>query len=245
MSPARRRSVLRLWSLCGATACALVAWAADPAPATPSPTGAPAEAASTDPADLGQGLRYGRLRAADSSALLANVRGAPALVLDLRLAAATPANLATLRELLARADTARPLLLLVGDETPAPLREALAPHTPGVLTLAHRDAGVPADVLVATTAAADRAAAEALAAGRPARELIEEKLAKVRHDEASLARNHASGREEDFGDTAPPTPAAKSEPATAAPTPPQDVVLQRAVFIHRALLALDRIPAHS
>lgn len=191
----------------------------------------------------------------------ASFGGLRAAIRDLRYAG--PSNVAgtvqmvaaegALRELLANRAAARPLFVLLGPATPAALRAAIPGNAPGVLTLAAKDAGFAASVAIAVEPARDHAAAEALAAGRPPRELVEEKIEKDRYDEARLARDHANGRHERQTDAAAPdsdtaNPAADKASKTGGsfPTPPlQDILLQRAVFIHRGLLALGRIPAHT
>jgi len=244
---------------------ATLAWASDSAVAPPAGT-APKDAVvaeptaqpvATDPADLGLGLRYFRLAAdaalPEEASAFAAALAAPALVLDLRLAPADSVAETRLRELLANRAAARPLFVLLGPATPAALRAAIPATAPGVLTLAAKDAGFAASVAIAVEPARDHAAAEALAAGRPPRELVEEKIEKDRYDEARLARDHANGHRErqtdaaaPDSDTANPTADKASKTGDSVPTPPlQDILLQRAVFIHRGLLALGRIPAHT
>lgn len=237
-----RLAVFRVLPLLLAAGLVSVVRAAEPAPAPAPAEKAPAneKVATADPLDLGRGLRYLRLGtgAADESVFAAAL-AAPALVLDLRLAGDDPAHLARLRESVTGRDATRPLFVLLGPATPATVRAAV-PAAPGVLTLAARDAGFPSSVAITVDPARDRAAAEALAAGRPPLELIEEKVAKTRYDEQHLAQNHANGRRAGVPPAAPA--AAEAKPAEL---PLQDTLLQRAVFIHRALLALGRIPEHT
>lgn len=208
----------------------------------------PDQADPIDPNDLGRGLRYVRFSDLALAEPVAAALAAPALILDLRLATAEPAAEARLRELLPQRDVARPLFLLLGADTPAALRSAIPASAPGVLTLASVHAGIAVSLTVSTDLARDHAVMAALAAGRPVCELIEEKLDKPRFDEARLARNHANGRRGNDNEdvVAPPTPEPKDISAlapTAGSAPPlQDLVLQRAVFLHRALLALGRLP---
>ncbi len=241
---AARLVVFRALPLLLAAGLVSVVRAAEPAPVPAPAEKAPAneKVATADPLDLGRGLRYLRLGpgAADEPELAAAL-AAPALVLDLRMASDDPALLARLRKSVAGRDATRPLFVLLGPDTPATVRAAV-PAAPGVLTLAARDAGFPTSVAIAVDPARDRAAAEALAAGRPPRELIEEKVAKTRYDEQHLAQNHANGRRDGAAPAAPAPAAADTKPAEL---PLQDTLLQRAVFIHRALLALGRIPEHT
>ncbi len=224
------------------------AWAADPAPAAKAAAPAPCtgQVATVDPNDLGRGLHYLRLGSAPTAEpISAAALAAPALVLDLRLAAADTANEALVRRAHAGCTAQRPLFVLLGAETPASLWAAL-PDTPGLLTLAPQEAGVPAKLLIATPAASDRAAAVALATGKLPQELIDAKIEKPRFDEAQLTRDHANGRRESTEPAPLASPKAESgEQAKDTPAPLQDTLLQRAVFIHRALLALGRIPEHS
>lgn len=253
--PAPRRVTCRALPLLLAVGCMFPARATDPAPETPA---APKQSASratvaqpADANDLGRGLRYLHLGniPAEAGAAAAAIE-APALVLDLRLASETADNASLLRALLASRSASRPLFVLLGSATPAALSGRLS-AAPGVLTLAPASAGFPAGLTLVVDPAQDRAAAEALLAGRPARELVEEKIVKTRYDEAHLASNHANGRR----DTAEPTTSASPLNTDAAPSaegadetdapPVRDLLLQRAVFLHRALLALGRIPDHT
>lgn len=248
MSPLRalRSAALRARPLVLAAGLGVAAWAAGPAPSIEAAPTPPAgdKAAPADPADLGRGLRYLRLGtgAVDESALAAAL-AAPALVLDLRLATGAAAGEETVRRLRSGRDAGHPLFVLFGADTPAALR-ALLTAAPGLVTLAAQDSGGAATLLIAVAPAADHAAAEALAAGRPPRELVEEKIEKTRFDEARLAQNHANGQ----SDAAPGAISSGSgkdaQPAEAA-APLQDLLLQRAIFLHRALLALGRIPEHT
>ena len=205
-------------------------------------------AAPAPTVDLGQNLSYLRLRRlpADAPALTAAWL-APALVVDLRYPAvegapAIPAGLP------ARPRHA-PLFVLVGPATPADAVAALRAAAPALITLGLPAPGVTPDLVLAVDPAADRRAYDALDAGTALDALINVKIAKERFDEAALAREH----EQDQAGTPPPdrpaatpaaAPAAPATPAAAPapPPPPVDVVLQRAVQLHRALLALGRLP---
>jgi hypothetical protein len=90
----------------------------------------------------------------------------------------------------------------------------------------------------------ERRAYEAFDHGTAMDSLIVEKIDKPRYDEASMVKDHVSDSEqpapddEDDADAKPDS--AKDKPAP----PPQliDLALQRAVQLHRALLALHKIP---
>lgn len=215
-------------------------------PAPPAATLSPTEKTEVpaDPADLGRGLRYFRATAlaADLASLESALAAGP-LVLDLRAASGEADAIARLQELLQRRPAAdnRPLFVLLAADTPAAVRAAV-PATPPVVTLGCSVPGFAPAVAVSTDPARDRAAIAALAAGRPVRELIEEKIDKLRYDEAHLARNHANGRRKDEGEPTAATAKDKPTPDAAPEAPLKDLVLQRAVFLHRALLALGRLP---
>ena len=201
-------------------------------------------AAPAPAVDLGQNLTYLRLRSlpADAPALTAAWL-APALVVDLRYPAvegspAIPAGLPS-------RPRHAPLFVLVGPGTPADALAALRAAAPAQITLGLPAPGVTPDLVLAVDPAADRRAYDALEAGAGLDALINVKIAKERFDEAALAREH----EQDQAGNPPPdlppaAPAAPAAPATAPapPPPPVDVVLQRAVQLHRALLALGRLP---
>lgn len=234
----------------GLLVAACLLWAA-PATAGSLPTAEPAtppaaSPAAADPSDLGRGLRYFRAGAlvTDLAALGAALASGP-LVLDLRAAQGDAVSTARLQELLAQRSSAAPasspLFVLLSADTPADIRSAV-PASPVVVTLGCAGPGFAPALVVSTDLAHDRAAIAELAAGRPARDLIGVKLDKPRFDEAHLARNHASGHHSE--DQQSSTTDTKDKPAAppAPEAPIQDLVLQRAVFLHRALLALGRIP---
>ena len=247
MTPSRaaRPLLARALPLLLATGLASVVRAAEPAAAPVSDHGDPtAEKAAADPLDLGRGLRYFRPGADGNRETLAAAGTSAALVLDLRLA--TEADTVTVRELLAARSATRPAFVLLGAATPEALRAAV-PSVPGVLTLAAKDSGIGAGLPLAVDASLDRQAAEALAAGRAPRELFAPPIEKKRFDEEQLVQNHANGRLGTEPTAVRPEPVAapaESQPA-AAPVPLQDLLLERAVGLHRALLALRRIPDHS
>jgi hypothetical protein len=218
-------------------------------------------AAPAAPQDLGRGLTYARLQQLpDDDALLATVWKAPALIIDLRhpvgaTGQSIPADLPS------RSRTA-PLFILVGPDTPAGLLAALRDHAPALITIGLAAPGLTPDIALPLSPEADRRAYDALAAGASAESLISESLAKRRFDEAALARERDSGAAEEEApglngtDQNTALPAARPPTAAAAPAPVEiksappvepkppviDAVLQRAVQLHRALLALGKLP---
>jgi hypothetical protein len=189
-------------------------------------------AAGTELTDLGQGLGYLRTHALDES--IKPLAGATALVLDLRYVTATPEAVTAFAAALAARPAATRLFVLVSPATPAALAGHLSAPT---LTLGITGSQPAPQVVVHQSAADDRRAYDALATGTPLAELIAGKIDKERYDEATLVQEFKLGHPE-------ATPAESGAPAGAADSPdtqrPTDRVLQRAVHLHRALLALKR-----
>jgi len=187
--------------------------------------------------DLGHGLVY--LRIAQLPDDLPSKQIAEAgkpLVLDLRFARteADPANTfgAWLKS---RANPAAPISILTNAETsPFLLLQLATPSLPtGVITQGPASNGFSPDIEVPVTPEADRRAYDALAAGISIADLVTPPLDKPRHDEALLARQYSTGSDEE--ETQAPAPGAKRVPPT------EDLVLARAIHLHRALLALHRV----
>ncbi len=208
------------------------------------------------PLDLGQGLTYVRLRnLPDDFAALKAAWPAPALAIDLRY----PANNGAIAMGLALAPrpTTAPLFVLVGPGTPEVAVQVLRSLAPNLITVGLRAPGVVPDIALDVKPDTDRRAYDALDAGTPLDSLIGEKPAPARFNEAALAREHENGgpddsdRQTDLGvrsDVAPaavpPGPTGAAAPAVEAPPPPlKDLVLERAMQMHRALLALGLLPA--
>ena len=191
--------------------------------------------------DLGCGLTY--LRVAQLPEDLPSKAPAPhqALVLDLRYVSAdATAGKAFEGWLKFHASANSPLTILVNAETSPLLLHVFlaAPLPPGVITLGPAPSEFKADVAVEVSPQADRVAYDALANGTSVEDLVAHKLDKPRRDEAELAREHANGStDEDSGEPAP-----KAAATPAAPVPATDLILTRAVQLHRALLALRRLP---
>jgi hypothetical protein len=192
------------------------------------------------PLDLGQKLTYVRLhRLPDDAVILAAAWSRPALIVDLRYLAGSAAPFLS-PALPARPGSA-PLFALVSPATPLEALAALRDRAPALITLGLA-APVPApDIALAVTPEADRHAYDALDSGASIESLLSEKIAKTRFDEAALAHEHARPADQEVGPG--PSGAAPPEaPPTATPAEPKDVVLQRAVQLQRALLALGKLP---
>ncbi len=192
---------------------------------------------ATELTDLGQGLSYLRIHSiADSEAVLRQaVPGAGALVLDLRYATASDESAAALQAALAGHSPGTPLFILVSPATPAALAPAIGAPA---LTLGAPGSVPTPKVVVQTDDAADRRAYDALDADTPLERLITGKIEKERFDEATLVQEFKNGHPEAAPPPLPDPTAPKTAEASAKPVPPVDRVLQRAVHLHRALLAL-------
>lgn len=198
----------------------------------------PALIRATELTDLGQGLSYLRIHAvADSEAALRQaVPGSGPLVLDLRYATARDDSPAVLQAALAGRSAGTPLFILVSPATPPALGPVI--RASAALTLGVAGSLPTPTVVVQADTAADRRAYDALDAGTALEKLISGKIEKERFDEATLVHEFKNGHL----DAAPPPPpdptAPKAGETPVKPTPPTDRVLQRAVHLHRALLAL-------
>ncbi|MDR0901819.1 MAG: hypothetical protein LBM92_03510 [Opitutaceae bacterium] len=195
--------------------------------------------------DLGQGLCYLRVEnpGTDFAALQSALSQPAPLVIDLRAAGARPADFPSRPGTRpGPAGAAAPLrILLVNPGTPAGLLRAFALPAPGWLVLGPAAPGLAVDAAVDTPLEADRRAVAALIAGAPPETLFSRPPEKKRYDEAALVRDYASQPAEAPGPSG-PGGNDNTEPAAPAEAPPVDAVLQRARDIHRALLALKKIP---
>jgi hypothetical protein len=201
------------------------------------------------PLDLGQKLTYVRLhRLPDDAANLAAAWSQPALVVDLRYPTGNAAHFLP-PDLPARPGSA-PLFALVGPATPIEALAALRDRAPALITLGPAATAPAPDLALAVTPEADRHAYDALESGAPIESLLSEKITKTRFDEAALAHERTGEAAKDEGPAASsaaptdPPPSGVTPPTTPAtiPAEPKDVVLQRAVQLHRALLALGKLP---
>ncbi len=188
-----------------------------------------------EPTDLGQGLIYLRINSLAKSAqdLRSALLRPNALVLDLRYTADEPAAADGLREL--NSQPAKPnLYVLVSPATPAAVAAILTTTATPLVTLGVKDSVPVAQVIIAQTPEADRSAYDALETGTALASLIAGKIEKERFDEATLVHEFKNGNH----DAHPP----EADPAKpgASPAVLTDRVLQRAVHLHRALLALKR-----
>lgn len=190
--------------------------------------------------DLGPDLVYLPIRdLAETTPYLQSTLGqSRATVLDLRYLSTDDAATASLRSTLAQHPAGTPLYILLSPATPPDVVAAVHHASGACLTLGLRSANSPARIQVRTDPESDRRAYEALAAGAAPATLISGKIEKERFDEATLVHEFNNGNPDAEPPPA-PDPTAPKEQAGATPAAPLvDRVLQRAVHLHQALIAL-------
>jgi hypothetical protein len=183
--------------------------------------------------DLGQGLSYYRVHELPSD-LPSPPSGRPGpCVLDLRYAKASEIAASALRAWVKFNVTARaPIFVLENAATSPTLLVSLAGNTtPGLVVLAPASAGLGPDIAVRVSDDTDQRAYDALEKGAPVQSLLSDFPDKPRVDEAYLEKEHIADID------APEVAGDKVSP----PAPLVDAMLQRAVQLHRGLLALKRI----
>lgn len=191
-------------------------------------------------ADLGNGLRYVRL---PDASVIATFEGTQ--VVDLRFTDALEESAEGLaRHLQTAAQSGATLFVLVNSATDPLLRRDLAAvqgTTRPLLFIGPATPELAPEIVTAPDLEEERRACDAIASGTPPADLIKEELEKRRFDEAELVRHRTNGggNEPADGTGTAATPAAEPEPQ---PAPLKDLSLQRAVFLHRALIALGRLP---
>lgn len=186
--------------------------------------------------DLGQGLVYFRAHhlPADLPADAALKRRP--CVLDLRYVAADAAGAQAFDHWLrSHAAPKTPVMVIANQDTSPLLLKPYASATavPGLIVIGPAAANLATDIAVNVTPRRERRAYDALETGESVEQLIDDNPPKARNDEARLARDHLSDTEM-AAENPPPTP-------DAPPPHPVDPELQRAVQLHRALLALKRL----
>jgi hypothetical protein len=184
--------------------------------------------------DLGQGLVYVRVHAVPGD-LPAPAAHPQSTVLDLRYVAADAAAASALQAWVRfRATAHTPVFLLAnGDTAPALLAPFADRDSVGAVMIV----GIAAkdfrpDIAVPASPDTERRAYDALETGATLAMLLTDHPDKVRNDEASLAKDRlAEAAADAVQDAVKPHPA----------PPPIDATLQRAVHLHRALLALKKL----
>jgi hypothetical protein len=186
--------------------------------------------------ELGVGLGYFRVRELPADLPAKPAGRVTACVLDLRYVSGdADAAAAVMTWLKFRASTRSPVFVLANTETSTALQKALAAHERGTGILV---VGIPGrqfrpDVAVTGSGQNERRAYDALDQGISTAVLLTDNPDKVRNDEASLSKDRLA---EASADAAEGALAGKR-----AGPPPIDVTLQRAVHLHRALVALRKL----
>jgi hypothetical protein len=159
-------------------------------------------------------------------------RVAPCII-DLRYVAADAEAAAAFSAWLkTRATPRTPVFVLANAATSIPLLKILAVHDrgTGIAVVGIERAPFRPDVPVKASVEEEQRAYDALEKGAPLSALLTDHPNKVRNDEASLSKDRLAEASADAAD-----PANKEAP------PPIDATLQRAVHLHRALVALRKI----
>jgi hypothetical protein len=197
---------------------------------------------------LGRNFFYVRVHTLPEDLPAAAPEPQDSIVLDLRfVSAGKEAAEAFTAWLKFQARPSFPVVVLINTHTSLallrPLSDARSPA--GVVCIGPADPAIKPDIALNVSDEADRAAYEAFEHGVPLADLISPKLDKIRHDEATVAKERAAGAGDSYdGETDDDFLPVANQPAavtTAAPAGPVDAVLQRALQLHRTLLALKKI----
>ena len=181
--------------------------------------------------DLGAGLIYVRVRELPGDLPTQPAGPAPACVVDVRYAPADRDVASAFSAWLKfRATVRSPVFVLANRETSVELRRVIRePHRgTGIVVIGIAGPDFEPDVAVRSTPENEKLAYEALGKETPLSALLADHPDKLRNDEARLARPSAPPPEDEPADTAKPG------------SPGVDATLQRAVHLHRSLVALRR-----
>lgn len=185
--------------------------------------------------DIGHGLVYVRVHELPADLPAKPVGRVPPCVVDLRYVRADEeAATAFVAWAKFRATPHAPVFVLANSATSAALRQRLArePHSAGIVVLGLPARGFEPDIEVKTTGEDERRAYDAFEHGTAIAKLLADNPDKVRNDEASLSKDRVA---EASAEAADDVLTGKHE------NPPIDATLQRAVHLHRALVALKKI----
>jgi len=210
--------------------------------------GAAAHAAPLE-RDLGQGLAYRRVHQLPADLPTTEAERKQPCVLDLRYVAGDAAVARALAAWLKFHATAHaPVFVLANADTGRALLAPLAGREPAgsVVVIGAAAPGFAPDIAVKISPDAERRAYDALEHGAALESLLVENTDKPRNDEARLAKEHvpdpAVPASDDTAAGSTPAPPADDKPTKPKPSPlPVDAALQRAVQLHRTLLALKKI----
>ena len=182
--------------------------------------------------ELGHGLLYIRVhRVPEDLPPKPSVR-VPPCVVDVRYVNADVEGAKAFSGWLKQRATPRsPVFVLANTETSRPLLDVVAGHErgTGIVVVGIERGDFHPDIAVKGTPENERRAYDALEQGTAINTLLTDNPDKVRNDEASLSKDRLAEASADASTTAKKT------------APPIDVTLQRAVHLHRALVALRKI----
>jgi hypothetical protein len=183
--------------------------------------------------DLGMGLTYYRVHDLPTDQPSPPSGRPGACIVDLRYAKSDEGSAAALRAWVRfNATPHAPIFLLENARTDPALLAALPGNGQvGLIVLAPADARIGPDFAVRVSEKADRRAYEALEKGADISTLLRDYPDKPRIDEAYLEKEHLADSDAPDVDTDKPAP----------PRPLVDAMLQRAVQLHRGLLALKKL----
>jgi hypothetical protein len=183
--------------------------------------------------DLGNGLAYYRVREIPQDQPAPTTGRPGACVLDLRFAKSDEVGASVLKDwVLFNVSARTPIFILENAETePALLAVLPAKGPPGLVVLAPASARIGPHIAVQVSPGDDRRAYDALEKGADIQTLLSDYPDKPRIDEAYLEKEHIADSE------SPDLPTDKPR----APRPIIDAMLQRAVQLHRGLVALKKL----
>lgn len=196
--------------------------------------------------DLGEGLVYFRAHRLPEDLPVASIKPGP-IVLDLRFVAAEDESANALDAWLKfRATAPTPVFVLLDSQTAERFALVFAAHqsSPGFLTLGAATEEFTPDVEINTTPEQEKKAYDALEHGASVASLTTENTDKPRNDEAALTHARNGSEEESLDPEnieVEPAKVNPTKPALVAAEPAIDRTLQRAIHVHRGLLALKRL----
>jgi hypothetical protein len=193
----------------------------------------PGAAAAALVRDLGQGLTYYRIHVIPQDQPAPTAGRPGACVLDLRFAKSDELGASALKSwVVFNVSAHSPIFVLENAETDPALLAVFPARGPvGLVVLAPVSARIAPHVAVPVSPEDDRKAYDALEKGADINLLLSDYPDKPRIDEAYLEKEHIADSD------APEIPTDKPLP----PRPLVDAMLQRAVQLHRGLLALKKI----
>jgi hypothetical protein len=196
--------------------------------------------AAPDPVDLGENLSYVRLRALGEDSAAISTVTSDALIIDLRRVEVTDEAIESFSAAVSQRAARTQLFILVGPDTPSVLAKNLASLPARVLTLGTANSRPTPKVIVETDSKTEQAAYDAFETGTSIDALINGKIVKERYDEATLVQEFKHGAISLVPTETAKNDAKDSESASGDSAPPTDRVLQRAVHVHRTILALKK-----